>query len=291
MLNFRTINYEEDVDEIIQLLNTNFETEHTKEAFLWKHFKNPFGKSYGLLAVDNHRIIGLRMFMRWEFLCEGKIIKAIRPVDTCTDHDYRGQGLFKKITLQGLQNIRDEYDLVFNTPNSKSKPGYLKMGWKLVEGDFNYQVGFINFLKGEGEDFQKIASKEIGFDKNWLKELSCQTNISGEYLEWRFKDQQYKIAKFKDGGIIVYKLIKLKGIKTFVLVDSFGNGQRLENRLFSVCKKNNGKAIYFLNNNKNRHLNFLLKFNRGDQAVVSKDDVFDVSGEITFSVGDLEGKI
>lgn len=291
MLTFREIDYDEDVEEIIQLLNANFETNHTQEAFLWKHFENPFGKSYGLLAVDNDKIIGLRMFMRWEFLCKGKIIKAIRPVDTCTDHDYRGQGLFKKITLQGLQNIRNEYDLVFNTPNSNSKPGYLKMGWKLVEGNFNYQVGLVNFLKGSGEVFQNINSKEICFDNTWLEEPSCQTNISGEYLEWRYRDQQYNIAKFKNGSIIVYKSTKLKGIKTLILIDSFGAKLGYEKRLFSVCKKNNAKAVYFLNNYKNKDLNFLLKFNKGVQTVVSKDDMIEISGKITFSVGDLEGKI
>ncbi|MDT0689822.1 GNAT family N-acetyltransferase [Salegentibacter sp. F188] len=290
MLKFRKIDYDKDVDEIIKLLNANFETDHTKEAFLWKHFENPFGQSYGLLAVDNHRIVGLRMFMRWEFLCDNKVIKAIRPVDTCTDHDYRGKGLFKKITLQGLENIKEEYDLVFNTPNENSKPGYLKMGWKPIDGNFSYKVGLINFLKG-AENFEEITSKEMDFQKSWLEELSCQTNISKDYFTWRYADQQYKIAKFKDGGTIVYKLTKLKGIKSIILVDSFGGKQKSTQRLISVCSKNKAKAVYFLDNEKNKHLKFLLKFDRGSQAVVSKDDEIGVSGKIAFSVGDLEGRI
>jgi hypothetical protein len=290
MLKFRNINYEKDVDEIIKLLNANFDTNHTKEAFLWKHFENPFGKSYGLLAVDNERIVGLRMFMRWEFLFDKNIVKAIRPVDTCTDHDYRGQGLFKKITLQGLQNIREEYELVFNTPNSNSLPGYLKMGWKLIEKKFNYKVGLINFLR-TGENFQHIRSQEIKFEKSWGEELSCQTNISLEYLVWRYKSAEYKIAEFEDKGVIVYKLAKLKGIQSVVLLDSFGIQKGMKKKLTAICSKNDAKAIYFLDNEKNKNLSFLINFNRGSQAVVSKDDEFGISGKIAFSVGDLEGRI
>ncbi|GHA30292.1 hypothetical protein GCM10007103_09540 [Salinimicrobium marinum] len=290
MLKFRKIDYDNDVDEIIQLLNANFETDHTKEAFLWKHFANPFGQSYGLLAVDNQRIVALRMFMRWEFICDNKIIKAIRPVDTCTDHAYRGKGLFKKITLQGLENIRDEYELIFNTPNENSKPGYLKMGWRTIDSNFSYKVGLINFLKRE-EKFMEIPSNKIGFDKLWMEELPCQTNISREYLDWRYSDKAYSIAKFDDGGIVVYKVTKLKGIKSIVLVDSFGDKKRSAHRLISVCSKNKAKAVYFLENQKNEHLKFLLKLDRGTQAVVSKDDKFGISGNIAFSVGDLEGRI
>ena len=290
MLKFRKIDYEKDVDEIIELLNANFEIERKKESFLWKHFENPFGKSYGLLAIDDHKIVGLRMFMRWEFVYKNRLVKAIRPVDTCTDNEYRGQGLFKKITLQGLQNIREEYELVFNTPNSNSRPGYLKMGWKPIDNKFNYKVGILNFLKGGG-NFKHITSREIDFRKSWKEELLCQTNISKEYLEWRYTGAEYKIAKFDDNGIIVYKLAKLKGIQSIVLVDSFGIQKEMKKKLAAIGSKNNAKAIYFLENEKNKNLNYLINFNRGSQAVVSKDDVLCMSGKIAFSVGDLEGRI
>ena len=36
------------------------------------------------------------------------------------------------LTLQAIEIMRDEAELVFNTPNEKSLPGYLKMGWRVV---------------------------------------------------------------------------------------------------------------------------------------------------------------
>jgi len=290
MLEFREIDYVKDLDGIIKLLNANFPTTHTKEAFIWKHYQNPFGKSYGLLAVDKGRIVALRMFMRWEFICETRVIKAIRPVDTCTDHDYRGQGLFKKLTLQGLENVKTENELIFNTPNSNSKPGYLKMGWKEIENTFEYKIGLLNFFKN-AENFETISSKQIEFKKSWLENDQCQTNISQQYLNWRYENSDYKIAKSEKGAIIVYKFTSLKKISTIILIDSFGEQKEVNKLLHSVSSKNSIKVIYFLNNSKSKAFKFLFKYSRGNQIVVNKSDKHNISQKINFSIGDLEGKL
>lgn len=290
MMEFREINYEEDLDGIIQLLNANFPTTHTKEAFMWKHYENPFGKSYGLLATNNGRIVGLRMFMRWEFVCDYRIIKAIRPVDTCTDHDYRGQGLFKKLTLQGLENVKAENELIFNTPNSNSKPGYLKMGWEEIAKTFEYRIGMLNFFKNAG-NFESITSEEIEFKQSWLINDHCQTNISKQYLKWRYKNSDYKIARSEKGAIIVYKFTSLKKINTIILIDSFGDKLEVNQLLNSVGSRNSIKIIYFLNNNKSKAFKFLFTYSRGNQVVVCKSDTHGVGQKINFSLGDLEGKL
>ena len=41
--------------------------------------------------------------------------------------------MFTKLTMHGLAAMQaDGVDFVFNTPNSQSRPGYLKMGWREV---------------------------------------------------------------------------------------------------------------------------------------------------------------
>jgi hypothetical protein len=40
--------------------------------------------------------------------------------------------MFRALTLEALEALRSDTDLVFNTPNDKSRPGYLKMGWRSV---------------------------------------------------------------------------------------------------------------------------------------------------------------
>lgn len=108
--------------------------DRSEAVWRWKHLNNPFGRSPVLVALDCERIVGLRAFMRWTWTAGGREVPAVRAVDTATHPDYQGRGIFKKLTLQLLSDLeRDETArFVFNTPNSKSKPGYLKMGWREV---------------------------------------------------------------------------------------------------------------------------------------------------------------
>jgi GNAT superfamily N-acetyltransferase len=102
------------------------------EFFRWKHLENPFGRSFMLVAQVDDRIVGLRAFMRWEFVARDRHFRAVRAVDTATHPDHQGKGIFSRLTREALDSLRDQADFVFNTPNEKSLPGYLKMGWQVV---------------------------------------------------------------------------------------------------------------------------------------------------------------
>jgi GNAT superfamily N-acetyltransferase len=106
--------------------------ERTAEFFRWKHAANPFGRSPGLVAEADGRVVGLRVFLRWEFAAGGQTVPAVRAVDTATHPDYQGRGIFRQLTMRLLDDLGREAggpQLVFNTPNGNSLPGYLKMGW------------------------------------------------------------------------------------------------------------------------------------------------------------------
>jgi predicted N-acetyltransferase YhbS len=105
----------------------------TPEFFRWKHRDNVFGRSLMLVAEIDGEIVGLRAFMRWSFEVDGRRLSAVRAVDTATHPAHQGMGIFSRLTREALELLREEgVDLVFNTPNSKSLPGYLKMGWAPV---------------------------------------------------------------------------------------------------------------------------------------------------------------
>jgi GNAT superfamily N-acetyltransferase len=103
------------------------------ELFAWKHLTNPFGQSPAWVALDGERIVGFRTFMRWRFSTPTGPVPAVRAVDTATHPDYQGRGIFSQLTQHALAELRAEgVGFVFNTPNDKSGPGYLKMGWQPV---------------------------------------------------------------------------------------------------------------------------------------------------------------
>lgn len=129
---------DEDRAGIIKLCRASlgWEEGDPNEAFFsWKHDENPFGVSPSWVAeAPDGSLAGLRVFLRWRFRDpSGATLQAVRAVDTATHPEWQGRGIFTKLTLGALPDLTDDgIDLVFNTPNDKSRPGYLKMGWSEV---------------------------------------------------------------------------------------------------------------------------------------------------------------
>lgn len=131
----------QDLDEILNLLRLNLSdsgvTKKNIAFWSWKHEKSPAGSSYVYVAQDTETgsIVGLRALMRWRVrTTDGHEVTALRPVDTATHPDWQRCGVFRNLTLGALNDLRDSpARLIFNTPNEQSLPGYLRMGWGLVQ--------------------------------------------------------------------------------------------------------------------------------------------------------------
>ncbi|HEX5615949.1 MAG TPA: GNAT family N-acetyltransferase [Acidimicrobiia bacterium] len=125
-----------DLPAVLDLLGASLgrdDDERYDALYRWKHEENPFGASPAWVADDGGRLAGVRVLMRWEFDTPIGRRRAVRAVDTATHPDYQGRGLFTRLTLHALDELRAEgVDFVFNTPNDQSRPGYLKMGWQVV---------------------------------------------------------------------------------------------------------------------------------------------------------------
>lgn len=124
-----------DYPAIIRLFESSLGSEGgvpSIEFWKWKHEANPFGPSPTILMYDGDALVGLRTFMYWAWEQNGEAFKSLRCVDTATHPDYRGKGIFKKLTLLLVEKSKEENlaDFIFNTPNQMSMPGYLKMGWE-----------------------------------------------------------------------------------------------------------------------------------------------------------------
>jgi hypothetical protein len=189
--------------------------ERSPEFFRWKHQCSPFGQSPALVAEHKGRVVGLRTFMRWEFGVGAGCVRAVRAVDTATDSAHQGRGIFKLLTLAALEQMAGTADLVFNTPNANSLPGYLKMGWQRV-ADVPIQVRPIrplHFLRGIRSAREVTAASDAdrascrlqpvaevldgleGLD-GLLAEVEAADAASGRlhtrrtsrYLRWRYAD-------------------------------------------------------------------------------------------------------
>ena len=127
---------DDDLPAILELLQSSLgwvPDEQYAAFYRWKHHDNPFGRSPAWVALDQDRIVGLRVWLRWRFTQHGRVWDAVRAVDTATHPDYQGQGIFRRLTTSSVDRLATEgVAHVFNTPNEQSRPGYLKMGWEQV---------------------------------------------------------------------------------------------------------------------------------------------------------------
>jgi GNAT superfamily N-acetyltransferase len=72
--------------------------------------------------------------MRWSYRTPaGQLFRAVRAVDTATHPAYQRRGIFSTLTRQAITDLTEEgVHFIFNTPNQRSLPGYLKLGWQVV---------------------------------------------------------------------------------------------------------------------------------------------------------------
>ena len=119
-----------DAPAVEDMLRATRDGAYDPAFFAWKHTDNTFGASPSWVALVDGRVAAYRTFLRWEFEAPDGVLRAVRAVDTATHPEFQGRGLFTQVTLHAVRELTHEgVDLVFNTPNDKSRPGYLKMGW------------------------------------------------------------------------------------------------------------------------------------------------------------------
>jgi len=203
---------QQDDDVVLELLRRSLgwvPSEHDADFFRWKHRENAFGVSPAWVACVDDEIVGYRTMLRWRFeRLEGQV-EAVRAVDTATHPGHQGRGIFTKLTLAAIDDLRAQsVSLVFNTPNDKSRPGYLKMGWHEV-GRVPVSISLQRLraipkvmrsmgpaVKWSEPTPAGLSPQDAFQDATGVKELlACQpaprsgefrTLRSPEYLSWRY---------------------------------------------------------------------------------------------------------
>lgn len=213
--------------------------------FAWKHEDNPLGPSLGWVAVDGERIVGYRVFMRYEFVDNGAVVQAVRAVDTATDLDYRGRGVFRLLTLHAIETLASRgIDFIFNTPNDMSMPGYLKMGWQVIDRLRTYilatsplsiphlSTAFLSRGGGQRVDEALPTTTEVFADRHRLESLLAHQcgqpglvpRRSVESLLWRYGRDAFGYwalcaPEGLESGVAIFRLVERGHTRSAILAD------------------------------------------------------------------------
>lgn len=220
-------------------------TKKTEEFWAWKHQKSPFGRSVGVVATHEGRVVSVRPLMKWDFNGDSNTFHALRAVDTATHPEWRGRGLFRILTEKSIKKAGDEgFCFIFNSPNENSLPGYLKMGWQHVarlkvllclpsplrctwnlcfrklgkKGNDLQSWGAIS--KGATQsltgcsDVRRILSEAESFESN-RDSNGYRTPRNQEYLYWRYVDQPNSdygihVSRGADGSVTAISVLRIE---------------------------------------------------------------------------------
>ena len=202
---------EQDIPEILDVLKASLgETSSKKTEAVWKykHVDNPFGKSLVLVAVENDKIIGVRALMRWKWQLEKNVFSTFRAVDTATHPEHQGKGIFKKLTLRAIEIAKEQGDdFIFNTPNTQSLPGYLKMDWKEV-GKLKIRVDLANPLNWVNNKIGKFYIVNNGCIKDQLFSLVSDYNTlkAGEDKLFTLKSLEFLLWRYENNPLQLYEV-------------------------------------------------------------------------------------
>lgn len=293
-----------DVEQIVTLFKLCLGTAGgapTMAFWNWKHNQNPAGVSPVILAWDGDKLIGIRAFMCFNFVNSKESYKAYRPVDTATHPDYQGKGIFKKLTLTLIDTLqeKDEKAFIFNTPNSKSKPGYLKMGW-IEWGKPLLQI--MPSVSIFGNNFKKDQANLLGYDFSKVV-IKSPTDLAihkdANYYQWRYQEiaiQQYGMKEIKVGKdiyFVIYRQKKIKFLNEFRICDLLKNNSCCNEIPSAILLKlflSFGFGFISFINKKSYWFNLKLKNNAPmiTYRKIKDEDSSLLFNEVNFSVGELE---
>ncbi len=153
--------------ELYEQIFANNNDPKIKKRLEWMHEDNPAKKKYFSVYVDDGIKKPAAIYAVFPVIFKkfAEQVNAVQSIDTMTDVDYRGMGLFKKLAVDCYNNAKyDGVEFVYGFPNDQSAPGFFKsLGWKPI-AEVPFFVKPINVFYPFKFKFKKSISFYLNFN-------------------------------------------------------------------------------------------------------------------------------
>jgi len=209
----------------------------TRERLEWMHLGNPLRESVIALEEDRSHDHYAALYTAMPVIMQSgeDSLRCLQSVDTLTDRDYRGKGLFIKLASQLYDEAsRQGYSYVYGFPNESSGPGFFnKLGWTSY-GLVPHKMRLCNVLFPLNHLFKMRLRLQLPVGKHhtgvtpvahltdehrvFLDKVSAQfafgVRRNLEYLNWRVfnnPNHQYMVFELRNQhGICSLGIINIK---------------------------------------------------------------------------------
>jgi Acetyltransferase (GNAT) domain len=238
---FKILNLDSTTANIYKNCFDSNDSPKDSEIIKWQFLEKKQQETLVEIAFDEHKDKAAAIYATFyvKFQINNKICSAIQSLDTITDAEYRGKGLFISLAKNVYKVAQDKgFVLVYGFPNGNSIHGFeKKLGWftldpvpfllkPLKTKYFTNKLKWLRFLpniniwsRNYKDDANYILKEEDNFPseveliwKKFSKNIPVSLYRDKAYLDWRYVDkpkEDYKIIHCYDNknsylGFIVF---------------------------------------------------------------------------------------
>jgi len=227
--------------EVLAALTGAFGPGFDETWFKWKHRQSPSGESPSWVAIDEAGVLGVRLLLPWTFQDGTTIVKALRPCDTVTLPRARRRGVFQALTDEATRSVTGSADLLFNTPNEKSRPGYFKMGFQ-VWTTVHQRVGPV--LRSGASLVTGASALPPFIERTGLATRSDPASLTWRYLS--IPHRTYEIAALREADSptgAIYRLRHWRGMRLLVMSELWGSRSARRTLLRAIARKEHSSLV------------------------------------------------
>jgi hypothetical protein len=210
MIRFEKYNpeYAEQVNNLLITLWSHLNINEREKYFKWKYIDNPIVPEILIfIAIDdnNRNVVGVSGYFLLQYAVNNQPITVASYSDAVVLPEYRGKGLFEKLTCYGMKYIEQHnYVNFYNTISNNSWPaskGFIKMGSvPLSPKSVLYKVDLLHCCNEKKtnvliEHSNVCYNDELStFCKKSRNKNTIGLNKTSEILKWRYSNPATKYS-------------------------------------------------------------------------------------------------
>lgn len=226
-----------------------------KEKVIWQFFKNKLPNDFTMIARDEslQKTAGIYAMSSVIFQIDNESVLAAQSLDTITDVNYRGKGLFTSLANSIYKKGQEEkLELVYGFPNGNSIHGFVKnLQWEKLDPipflikplNTNYFSRKIKYLGWVPNLKLSFFISKLTYKYKLVEEFSFSEDVNEI---WDIFSKHFSVSIKRDHSYLTWRYL-LKPNENYRIVNSYNEyNQFVGFIVFCVKEKHDGKIGYIM---------------------------------------------